>query len=67
MILRCASFNEASKFFAMLEHVPDELFQPVDVYIYSGPLYRIVRTIDGEQTTAPLVVPLPHIHIPSTP
>lgn len=67
MILRCTSTQEAAKFFSMLEHVPDELFQPIEVYIYNGPLHKIIRTADGEQTTAPLEVLSPHTHRSLTP
>jgi hypothetical protein len=47
----CANAADAAQLWRMLCHVPDDDFQPVDVYLQGELAYRIVRTADGDQTS----------------
>jgi hypothetical protein len=42
----------------MLCHVPDADFQEIDVYVADRFVYRVIRTANGDQSTAqPVTLP----------
>jgi hypothetical protein len=48
----CSDHSAADRLWRMLCHVPDADFQPVDVHVAGQPAYRIIRTANGDQSTA---------------
>ena len=48
----CADAAAAAQLWRMLCHVPDDDFQPIDVHVAGEPLYQVIRTAEGDQTTA---------------
>ena len=56
--LHCSSPAQVDAIWRMLNHVPDDLWQPVEVHVDGhGPLHTIIRDQAGDQTTAPCAVP----------
>ena len=53
----CDTFDQIDAVWRMLTHVPDCDFVPVEIYQDGAFRYRVIRTDDGEQTTAPLAAP----------
>jgi hypothetical protein len=52
--IHVADHAEADAAWRMLCTVPDGTFQPVEMHLDDhGPLHRVIRTEEGEQTTAP--------------
>jgi hypothetical protein len=51
--VHCSDHADAAQLWRMLCHVPDDDFQPIDVHVAGQLAYRIIRTADGDQTTAP--------------
>jgi hypothetical protein len=47
----CADAAAAAQLWRMLCHVPDDDFQPIDVYVAGELAYRVIRTEAGDQTT----------------
>ncbi len=57
--LHCSDQADADAAWRMLNHIPDHLWQPVEVHLDGhGHLCTITRDHAGDQTTAPAVVPL---------
>ena len=48
----CPDHSAADRLWRMLCHVPDADFQEIDVYVADRFVYRIVRTANGDQSTA---------------
>lgn len=56
--LHCTDHAEADAAWRMLDHIPDHLWQPVELHLDGhGPLHTITRDQQGDQTTAPAVAP----------
>ena len=59
--LHTADWDEVNAAFAMLDHIPDQLWQPIDMYLDGyGPLYQVIRKPDGTLSTARLANPPGH-------
>jgi hypothetical protein len=50
--VRCATPAQIDAVWRMLAHVPDDVFQPVEIWLDGEPHYTVIRTDDGEQTAA---------------
>jgi hypothetical protein len=55
--VHCSTFDQIDAVWRMLTHVPVGAFVPVDLYQDGAFRYRVIRTDDDEQTTAPLAAP----------
>jgi hypothetical protein len=54
LILHCTDHADADRAWRMLATVPQSEFVPTSVYVAGEPLYMIVRTEAGDQTTVPI-------------
>jgi hypothetical protein len=54
----CPDHSAADRLWRMLCHVPDADFQEIDVYVGDRFVYRVIRTANGDQSTAqPVTLP----------
>lgn len=51
--IHCTTLEQVDALWRLLTHVPDRAFAPVEVYLDGAFRYRVIRTAEGEQTTAP--------------
>jgi hypothetical protein len=56
--IHCSDQADADAAWRMLNHVPDHLWQPVEVHLDGRHIHTITRDHAGDQTTVPAAVPL---------
>jgi hypothetical protein len=50
--IHCTSSQQIDAIWRALSHVPDADFVDAEIYLAGRSMYQIIRTADGEQTTA---------------
>lgn len=65
MHIHCQNHDEADRAWQWLQHIPDHLWQPVELHLHGyGCLYLVTRSDDGEQLAVRPSAPAPHTLLP---